>query len=259
VGRFHYIYAVLHHPGYRHKYEANLRRELPRVPYAPEFWVFASAGKRLADLHIDYEKQPEYELERVENPEAKLSWRAERMRLSKDRLSIVYNEFLTLADIPPEVFEYRIGSRSALEWVIDQYHVSTDARSGISHDPNRAYDAEYIVRHIGQVITVSLETVQIVRSLPPCEKGGPSAAEALVNLPVLTKEADPERASREPTEDDEPKPPAKAPKRKRDDASVATSTPSARAGAKIHVTKAMLRGRNGSWYVHDANILEGAK
>jgi predicted helicase len=233
---FHYIYAVLHHPGYRHKYEANLRRELPRVPYAPEFWAFANAGKRLAEIHTDYEKQPEYELERVEDPEAKLSWRAERMRLSKDRLRIVYNEFLTLAGIPPEVFEYRIGSRSALEWVIDQYHVRTDPRSGISHDPNRTDDAEYIIRHIGQVITVSLETVHIVRGLPPCEKGGSSAAEALANIAVLTEQAGPERSSTEPVADDEPEPPTRAPKRKRVDATAAVS-PRARVAVKSVVAK----------------------
>ena len=73
--------------------------------------------------------------------------------------------FLTLSAIPPEVFEYRLGNRSALDWVIDQYQVSTDKRSGITNDPNRSDDPQYIVRLIGQVITVSLETVQLVRRL----------------------------------------------------------------------------------------------
>ena len=71
-----------------------------------------------------------------------------------------------LAGIPPEVFEYRLGNRSALDWVIDQYQVSTDSRSGIVNDPNNLDDEQYIVRLIGQVITVSLETVKIVNSLP---------------------------------------------------------------------------------------------
>jgi hypothetical protein len=87
----------------------------------------------------------------------------------------------TLVGVPPEVFEYRLGNRSALEWVVDQYQVSTDKRSGIINDPNRSEDPEYIVRLIGQVITVSLETVKIVRSLPCCEEGGTSAVEALAN------------------------------------------------------------------------------
>ena len=89
------------------------------------------------------------------------------MRLSKDKTSLIYNEFLTLNGIPPETYEYRLGNRSALEWVIDQYQVSTDKRSGIVNDPNRADDPEYIVRLIGQVITVSLETMKIVKALPP--------------------------------------------------------------------------------------------
>ncbi len=76
------------------------------------------------------------------------------------------NPSLTLAGIPPEVFEYRLGNRSALEWVIDQYQVSTDKRSGITSDPNRDDDPEYIVRLVGQVIRVSLETVRIVNALP---------------------------------------------------------------------------------------------
>jgi len=163
---FHYVYALLHHPTYRRRYAANLKRELPRVPFAPDFQAFAQAGKRLAALHLDYEKQPEYPLEMIENPEAPLDWRVERMRLSKDKTKIVYNDFLTLAGIPAEAFEYRLGNRSALEWVIDQYQVSTDKRSGITNDPNRADDPQYIVRLIGQVITVSLETMKIVRALP---------------------------------------------------------------------------------------------
>jgi predicted helicase len=76
-------------------------------------------------------------------------------------------EFLTLDGIPPETYEYRLGNRSALEWVVDQYQVSTDKRSGITNDPNRPDDPEYILRLLGQVITVSLETVKIVKALPP--------------------------------------------------------------------------------------------
>ncbi len=88
------------------------------------------------------------------------------MKLSKDKTQIIYNDFPTLGGIPPEVFEYKLGNRSALEWVIDQYQVKTDKRSGITNDPNRADDPQYIVRLVGKVITVSLETVKIVRGLP---------------------------------------------------------------------------------------------
>jgi predicted helicase len=76
------------------------------------------------------------------------------------------NESLTLAGSPPETFNYRLGNRSALEWVIDQYQVSTDKRSGITSDPNRDDDPQYIVRLVGQVIRISLETVKIVKELP---------------------------------------------------------------------------------------------
>ncbi|MCA1621626.1 MAG: N-6 DNA methylase [Acidobacteria bacterium] len=163
---FHYVYAVLHHPAYRERYAANLKRELPRVPFAPDFRQFAEAGARLAELHVNYERQAEYPLERIENPGAALDWRVERMRLSKDRCQIVYNDFLTLSGVPPEVFEYRLGNRSALEWVIDQYQLTTDRRSGITNDPNRADDPQYILCLVARVVNVSLETVNIVRALP---------------------------------------------------------------------------------------------
>jgi len=168
---FHYVYALLHHPGYREKYMANIKRELPRIPYAPDFHAFTKAGARLADMHVEYEKQPEYLLEREENPDAIYSLRIEKMRLTKDRTAIIYNDLLTLRGIPPVVFDYRLGSRSALEWIIDQYQVSTDKRSGITSDPNRLDDEDYILRLIGQVITVSTKTVDIVRNLPAFEGG----------------------------------------------------------------------------------------
>ncbi|HWA71545.1 MAG TPA: type ISP restriction/modification enzyme [Polyangiaceae bacterium] len=163
---FHYVYAVLHHPAYRNNYGANLKRELPRVPFVADFWGFADRGKRLVELHVGYEKQYEHELKRVETPGEKLNWRVAKMRLSKGREGVYYNNFLTLVGIPPEALEYKLGNRSALEWVIDQYQVSTDERSGITNDPNRADDPQYIVRLIGQVITVSLETMKIVKALP---------------------------------------------------------------------------------------------
>lgn len=94
------------------------------------------------------------------------TWRVERMRLSADKTQVVVNEALTLADIPPRVFEYRLGNRSALEWIVDQYQVKTDKRSGIVSDPNDVDDPEAIVRLVKQVVTVSLETVAIVGGLP---------------------------------------------------------------------------------------------
>lgn len=164
---FHAIYAVLHHPAYRETYAANLRRELPRIPFVEDFRGFARAGAQLAELHVNYETQPEYPLPRIEDPDERLDWRVAKMRLSKDRTTLRYNDFLTLGGIPARAFEYKLGNRSALEWVIDQYQVSTDKRSGITNDPNRRDDPEYIVGLIGRVITVSLETLDIIEALPP--------------------------------------------------------------------------------------------
>ncbi|WP_110515534.1 type ISP restriction/modification enzyme [Herpetosiphon llansteffanensis] len=164
---FYYVYGLLHSPQYRERYAANLRRELPRIPIVAlaDFQAFAKAGRELAELHIHYESQPEYPLQWLENRDEALNWRVESMKLSKDRTSLRYNNFLSLAGIPAQAFEYKLGNRSALDWVIDQYRVSTDARSGISNDPNRHDDPEYIVRLIGKIITVSLETVKIVAEL----------------------------------------------------------------------------------------------
>jgi predicted helicase len=163
---FHATYDVLHHPEYRTRYAANLKRELPRIPFPPDFHAFAAAGKRLMELHIDYEKQPEYILEQIEDPKAEVSFRVERMKFSKDKSELRYNDFLLLRGIPAAASDYRLGNRSALEWVIDQYRVSTDPRSGIVNDPNRPDDDHYILRLIGQVITVSLETQRIIATLP---------------------------------------------------------------------------------------------
>ena len=149
----------------------NKYDSLHNIPFAEDFWGFVNAGTRLANLHVNYESQPEYsDLKFIQNPEVPLNWRVEKMKLSKDKTSLVYNDFLTVDGIPPKTFDYRLGTRSALEWVVDQYRVKTDKRSGIVNDPNRADDPEYIVKLIGKVITVSLETVEIVNQLPVLTK-----------------------------------------------------------------------------------------
>ena len=165
---FHYTYGLLHHPEYREKYEANLKRDLPHIPFAEDFRGFAEAGKRLAEIHVNYESQSEYDgLKFVQNPDVPLNWDVEKMKLSKDKTSLVYNDFLTISNIPKKIYDYRLGTRSALDWVVDQYRVKMDKRSGIVNDPNRVSDdPQYIVKLIGKVITVSLETVDIVENLP---------------------------------------------------------------------------------------------
>jgi predicted helicase len=210
---FCYAYGIPHHPEYRAKYAENLKRELPRIPLAKDFFGFSKAGKELTRLHIEYEKLEPWPLKFIETtvvapasrrqPDSRrdggvtaaavpppplqkaerrsalqsadlkvgatmpLSYRVkDKMRLAKDHRSLKVNNSLTLGGIPPETFEYRLGNRSALEWVIDQYQVTEDKHSGIRSDPNRPDDPEYIVRLVGQVIRVSLETVKLVNSLP---------------------------------------------------------------------------------------------
>ena len=147
----------------------------------------SSPHERLLALHVGYEQQPEFPLKRVENKEAKLDWRVEVMKLvgrrrgdeshlsspkgqslltSAPTLSLVYNDFLTLEGIPAEVLDYRLGNRSALEWVIDQYRVARDADDNLVSDPNRLDDEQYIVRLLGQVVHVSVETLKAIRTLP---------------------------------------------------------------------------------------------
>ena len=173
---FHYTYALLHHPDYCEKYEMNLKRDLPHIPtplapldrgVAADFWSFSKAGAALADLHVNYESVPKYDkLRKVETPGMQVNWDVEKMKFSKDKTQLKYNDFLTLDGIPAEVYNYRLGTRSALEWIVDQYRVKTDKRSGIVNDPNRADAPQYIVDLIARVITVSLKTVKIVESLP---------------------------------------------------------------------------------------------
>ena len=164
---FHYTYALLHHPIYREKYEMNLKRDLPHIPFAKDFWGFTDAGAQLANLHVNYESVLKYDkLRKVETPGMQVNWDVEKMKLSKDKTQLKYNDFLTLDGIPAEVYDYRLGTRSALEWVVDQYRVKVDKRSGIKNDPNREGEPRYIVDLIGRVINVSLKTVEIVENLP---------------------------------------------------------------------------------------------
>ncbi len=171
---FSYTYAVLHHPDYRERYAKNLYRALPRIPMLGDcatFQTLVEIGKRLAELHLHYEEAEEYPLQAVENRDVPWSWCVEKMKLTKDKTALVVNEALTLSGIPSECFAYQLGNRSALEWVVDQYQVKIDKRSGIVSDPNRDDDPEYIVRLVRQVVTVSVETVRMVEQLAEVRLG----------------------------------------------------------------------------------------
>ena len=185
---FYYVYGLLHHPGYRERYALDLKRSLPRIPFAPATdslrlgegaggWghAFAQAGRQLADLHLNYESADRYELD-WEATRKLVSFRVEKM-LPRGKVNsadgsykvysaLKYNDSLTLRGIPERAFAYRLGNRSALDWIVDQYRVKTDKRSGITHDPNGySEDPLYILKLIERVITVSLRTVDIVDKL----------------------------------------------------------------------------------------------
>ena len=165
---FYYVYAMLHHVQYREHYAENLKHDLPHIPLLrnpEEFQTCVCIGKQLMELHLHYEQVKEYPLQWIENQDVPFSYRVEKMRLTANRSAVVVNQSLTLAGVPPQAFAYRLGNRSALDWVINQYQVGEDKRSGIASDPNSLNDEEYIVRLVGRVVTVSVETVQLVDEL----------------------------------------------------------------------------------------------
>ena len=171
---FYYVYGLLHHPGYRSRYAIDLKRQLPRIPFAPRFRAFSQAGKTLAGLHLDYETAEPYELD-WQASQKPISYRIDKMLPQNKRKSKVgytvydhlkINDSLTLRGIPERAFAYRLGNRSALDWIVDQYRVKTDKRSRITHDPNGYSDDErYIVNLVERVVGMSLRTVEIVDEL----------------------------------------------------------------------------------------------
>ncbi len=181
---FNYVYAVLHSPSYREAFAVDLRKMLPRLPEptsADQFRELVAAGRQLAELHVGYEKVDPYPLDELQNSSllgdspdllrvTKMRWKSKT-----DHSAVVYNAHLTLAGIPEEAHQYRLGSRTALEWLIDRYQVTTDKKSGIVNDPNdwadEHGDPRYIVDLIKRVTTVSVETVKIVNSLPELDLG----------------------------------------------------------------------------------------
>ena len=182
---FSYVYGMLHSPDYRERYADDLARLLPRIPEvatADAFRLFSEAGQRLLDLHIDYETAEPYPLEERLAPGAPNQpdrYRVHKMRWGgstkiPDHSMIVYNDWVTLAGIPNEAHEYVVGPRSALAWLLDRYQVTTDKTSGIVNDPNdwgaEIGDPRYIIDLVKRITTVSIETIKIVKGLPPLEE-----------------------------------------------------------------------------------------
>ncbi len=184
---FYYIYGLLHSEDYRARYADNLSKQLPRIPLmktAKDFWEFSKAGRDLAELHVNYESVEPYGVTYKEGsmfmddlqPE---DYRVEKMKFggkgkNKDKTTVVYNSKITMQDIPLEAYDYVVNGKPALEWVMERQCVKTDKVSGIVNDANKyaietVRDPAYPLKLFQRVITVSLETMKIVRSLPKLE------------------------------------------------------------------------------------------
>jgi Predicted helicase len=179
---FYYVYGILHNEEYRKKYAVNLRKSLPRLPLLEPklFRAFSKAGRELADLHLNYETQPPCGVAEEHSRKATPSYRVTKMRFAKhqeqneeDKAVIVYNDDISVIKIPLEAYEYIVNGKSAIEWVMERYQVTTHKESGIINDPNlwcdEHSDPRYIIDLLKRVIALSLETMKIVKSLPKLE------------------------------------------------------------------------------------------
>ena len=184
---FYYIYGLFHSPDYRSRFGDNLSKQLPRIPFvkgSEAFRAFVKAGRDLADLHVDFEGADPYPIQikegdlRLANiPDPVAYYRVEKMKFAGkrgavDKTTVVYNPRITIENIPLEAYEYVVNGKPALEWVMERQCVKTDASSGIVNDANRyanetVGDSAYPLKLFQRVITVSLQTMKIVRSLPP--------------------------------------------------------------------------------------------
>lgn len=182
---FYYVYGILHAPDYRTTFAADLKKSLPRLPLVEspdDFWAFSRAGRSLAELHLGYERVEPYAGCRtiyspLTNRGDEISYLIDdKMRFGKldsktaDKRIIHYNAGITIENIPLEAYDYVVNGKSAIEWVMERYAVKTDPASRIENNPNdwcREHDdPKYIYNLLLRIITVSLETMKIVRSLP---------------------------------------------------------------------------------------------
>ncbi|PIP91226.1 MAG: damage-inducible protein [Bdellovibrionales bacterium CG12_big_fil_rev_8_21_14_0_65_38_15] len=176
---FFYVYGLLHCPAYKKKYHNDLNKMLPRIPFVENFWDMSSDGKKLAELHIGYEQIEPYPLEEELNSKTPLpkdglycvnekGMKFPVKKGIKDKTTILFNDDITLRGIPELSYKFVVDGRSAIEWIMERYKVTTDKASGIKNDPNEwSDDPRYIIDLVKRIVRVSLETNRIVSELPP--------------------------------------------------------------------------------------------
>jgi predicted helicase len=168
---FYYIYGVLHSPEYRKKYANDLKKSLPRIPILKSKEKYVDIGRKLANLHLHYESIAPYDGVKIEG-KSNPSFKVTKMKYLKRGVldKIVFNNDITITNIPEKAHSYIVNGRSAIDWVIDQYQIQTDSSSGIINDPNAYSDDEkYIFNLLLSIINVSVQTVDLVNSLPTME------------------------------------------------------------------------------------------
>lgn len=169
---FFYIYGILHSLEYRRKYSNDLKKALPRIPEVKDKQKYVEIGKELADLHLNYEYVPAYDgvniVFKSDNPSFKVKKMKHPKRGQLD--TIIFNEDIVITDIPERAYEYVVNGKPAIEWIIDQYQVKKDKKSGIVDDPNEfSNNPKYIFNLLLSIINVSMQTMDLVESLPPLE------------------------------------------------------------------------------------------
>lgn len=177
---FAYVYGLLNSKEYQTKYANDLKKDLARIPIVKDKKKYVEIGKKLMDLHLNYEEVPMYEdasIESKNDPSYKVKKmkfakvrNAETGKLEKDRSTIIFNTDITIKNIPEKAYEYVVNGKSAIEWIMDQYQVKTDKKSGITDDPNDfSDDPKYIFNLLLRIINISVQTVDLVNSLPKLE------------------------------------------------------------------------------------------
>ncbi|MDR1035541.1 MAG: hypothetical protein LBT40_02875 [Deltaproteobacteria bacterium] len=174
---FHYVYGILHSPVYRETFSVDLKKSLPRLPLVPkaqDFLSFAEAGKALAKLHLSYETAKPFHAKVTGADSGR--FQVEKMRFGKEpdgkanKSVILFNDLVSVENIPLEAYEYVVNGKSAIEWVMERYQVKTDKDSGIKNNPDdwakEHGEPRYVLDLLLRVITVSLETMRIVKRLP---------------------------------------------------------------------------------------------